>query len=141
MAKVVQLTPRSDEPPVKVIDSDFRECRHVRVEVHREHPVVFCRDCDLQLDPIFVLRRIASEHAQRTWRVDEMKKEADRLEKQARRQQGTRRSPLRAEADARHIQHLQQIKARPATAFPGDVALTDKGVASRAEGDTDDRGA
>lgn len=131
--KIVQFSPKPDEAPIKLVEADYRECRHLRFEVHREHPVVFCRDCDTQLDPIFVLRRIASSHAERTWRVAEMKHEADRLEKQTRRQQDGRRSQHRAEGDARAIQHYQQIKARPATAFAGDVALTSDGGASVTE--------
>lgn len=123
--KIVRLEPRADdEPPIRLVEADYRECQHRRFEVHREHPTVFCRDCDAQLDAIFVLRRIASAHADRTWRVARMKQEADRLEKLARRRQATRRNPALAEHDARQIQHYEAIKARPATAFPGDVSLT-----------------
>ena len=127
MSKIVKLPPKFDEPPPQLVEKDYRECQHVRFEVHKEQPLVFCRDCDAPLDPIFVLRRIASEYASRSWRVDEMKREAERLEKQARRQQDGRRKPHLAESDARRIQRLQDIQHLPPSAFAGDISLTDKG--------------
>ena len=133
MPKVVSFTPKPEEPPLTLVDRDYRECRHVRFDVDREQPLVFCRDCDAALDPVFVLRRIASAHAERHYGVQDMKREAERLEKQARRSIQTRRNPSLAERDAANIQRYAAIQRRPADDFPGDVGLTDRPAAEPAE--------
>lgn len=124
--KVVQLGPRQNEPALRLMPQDYSECQHHRFEVDRNHPRVFCRDCDELLDPYFVMRRIAESHWQRHYRVEEMKKAAERLEKQARRTQQTRRAAHLQQSDAHSIQHYQDIQSTPPERFSGDVSLTER---------------
>lgn len=123
--KVVQLPQRPSEPAVQLLKQDYESCPHHRFRVDRDQPRCFCADCDELLDPYFVLRRVANSHLQRHYRVDEMKSTAERLEKQARRQQAVRRSQDLKERDERSIQHYQKIQALPPERFPGDVAIVE----------------
>lgn len=117
--------PKPYEGPLRTIQTDYRECRHARFDVHPALPRVFCRDCDTDLDPFWVLRQIASAHYMREHRVEDLKRETARMEKLVQRQLEGRRSKDRAESDARHIQSLQDTQRAPASRFPGDIATND----------------
>src|SRR4051794_21006432 len=79
--KVVPLTQPQEKPPLTVVAADYSACQHHRYEVHHALPRVFCADCDTDLDPFWVLRRIAGDYSQRDYQVQHLKRESAKLEK------------------------------------------------------------
>ena len=108
--KIVPIKAPETKPPLTVVAQDHKDCPHRRYEVHGALPRVFCADCDTDLDPFWVLRRIASDFAQRDYSIQHLKRESERLEKLVKRQMEGRRNPRRAEGDARQIAGLQRTQ-------------------------------
>lgn len=123
--KIVRLDKAIERAPLTVVAADYSACQHHRYEVHHALPRVFCADCDTDLDPFWVLRRIASDYSQRDYQVQHLKRESAKLEKLVRRQMEGRRNPNRAQSDARHIESLQGTQRADPTAFSGAITMTD----------------
>jgi hypothetical protein len=121
--KIVHIGKGLTEPPLKVVDTDYKSCQHRRYEVHRDLPQAFCRDCDALLEPFWLLRRIASDHQQRFFYVENIKRESAKMEKLVRRQQETRRSRDLAERDAREKDRLQKMRTTSPNDFKGDISI------------------
>lgn len=121
--KIVRIGQSLTEPPLKIIETDYKGCQHKRYEVHRDLPQAFCRDCDALLEPFWLLRRIAQDHSQRFFYVENIKREAAKLEKLVKRQQETRRSRELADRDAREIQRLQLTRSKQPSDFNGDISI------------------
>lgn len=126
MTKVVDIGKRPEEPPLTVVKADYRECQHKRYEVHGDLPRVFCADCDATLDPFWVLRKIAGDFSMRDYRIRELKRESERMEKLVRRRLEGRRKDHKAESDARAVQSLVRTQTEPVENFNGHVGVTDK---------------
>lgn len=115
-----------EQAPLAVVEPDWEECRHARFDVHRDLPRVFCRDCNVELDPFWVLRHIAHEFSNRGYLIDTMKRESAKLEKLLARRLERRRTDRLAESDAREIQRMQQMQRAGDNAFHGDIKQDDK---------------
>jgi hypothetical protein len=122
---VVPFKGSDAEPPLQVIERDWSACPHARYDVHPDLSRVFCRDCDATLDPYWVLRRIASDHGQRTWQVEHLKRESAKMEKLIRRRLDNRKSEQHAASDASEAQRLARTSTSPADRFRGDIRVSD----------------
>jgi len=123
--KIVSLKPPLDKPPLTVVKEDYSDCQHPRYEVHHTFQKVWCADCDADLDPLWVLRKIAGDHRQRDYHIETLKRESEKLAKLLRRSAETRRKPERRLRDEeRAARHEHMAKADPAK-FRGNIALTD----------------
>jgi hypothetical protein len=122
--KVVRLDVKgANEAPLKLVEEQWGDCQHARFDIHASQPLVSCRDCDATLDAYFVLRKIASAFSQRTWRIEQLKRENERMEKNLRRQQATRRSPHLKENDGYGAARCAAVTEASIAAFDGDARV------------------
>lgn len=118
---VIKLIPSEDKPPLQVLQKDYRACGHVRFDLHPDQPKVWCRDCNEELDPMFVLRQVARGIADRHWQIGNMKREAEKLAKEVERQMKSRKKAELAERDRRELERLRRIAQANPEMFGGDV--------------------
>ena len=62
-------------------DNGLLACSHDRSKVDQCARVVRCRDCDVVLDPIDVLAKIAHTYQNRVWHVHRLRSEREMLDK------------------------------------------------------------
>ena len=123
---VISLKLEDKDAPLKIIKPDYSECRHLRYDIHPDLPRVFCRDCDVDLDPYWVLRRIAGDYSQRTWRIETLKRESEKLEKLIRRRLDNRKNEQLAQSDAQTADRLAATRQAKSDTFVGDVRLPER---------------